>query len=233
MDCAGTGERKRGWPTCPAMTRFEINATRLPICAKPERLSASRPRLFGAVEFRSRARRAADGSCCGSRISTRRAAGRNSRPRSIRTSRWLGLSWETPVRRQSEHFAFYREAVEKLSAQGLVYPAFESRAEIARLVAQREAEGAWPRDPDGAPLYPGTAKLLPPDERRRLIERRRALRAAARHGGGLRAGRRSRPGPSMAKARMARPARSPPGPRPGATSSWRARKRRPATICRS
>jgi glutamyl-Q tRNA(Asp) synthetase len=84
---------------------------------------------------------------------------------------WLGLSWETPVRRQSEHLASYREAVEKLSAQGLVYPAFESRAEIAALVAQREAKGSWPRDPDGAPLYPGTAKSLAPDRRRRLTDR--------------------------------------------------------------
>jgi len=83
---------------------------------------------------------------------------------------WLGLSWETPVRRQSEHLALYRDAVEKLSAQGLVYPAFESRAEIARLVAQREAHGSWPRDPDGTPLYPGTAKSLAPDARKRLIE---------------------------------------------------------------
>lgn len=84
---------------------------------------------------------------------------------------WLGLSWETPVRRQSEHLTFYREAVEKLSAQGLVYPAFESRAEIAKLVAQRETQGAWPRDPDGVPLYPGTANSLAPDERRQLTER--------------------------------------------------------------
>jgi glutamyl-Q tRNA(Asp) synthetase len=84
---------------------------------------------------------------------------------------WLGISWETPVRRQSEHLARYREAVEKLSAQGLIYPGFESRAEIARLVAQREAEAPWPRDPDGAPLYPGAAKSLAPDVRSRLIER--------------------------------------------------------------
>ena len=53
---------------------------------------------------------------------------------------WLGIAWETPVRRQSEHLADYRAALEKLSAMGLVYPAFESRAEIARLVAQREAQ---------------------------------------------------------------------------------------------
>jgi glutamyl-Q tRNA(Asp) synthetase len=82
---------------------------------------------------------------------------------------WLGISWETPVRRQSEHFARYREAVEQLSAMGLVYPSFESRAEIARLVAEREASAPWPRDPDGAPLYPGAAKSLPAEERGRLI----------------------------------------------------------------
>ncbi|MBR0708197.1 tRNA glutamyl-Q(34) synthetase GluQRS [Bradyrhizobium liaoningense] len=82
---------------------------------------------------------------------------------------WLGIAWETPVRRQSEHLSDYRAALERLSALDLVYPAFESRAEIARLVAEREADGPWPRDPDGAPLYPGDAKSLPADERTRLI----------------------------------------------------------------
>jgi glutamyl-Q tRNA(Asp) synthetase len=83
---------------------------------------------------------------------------------------WLGIAWEQPVRRQSEHVAFYRDAVERLSAEGLVYPSFESRAEIARLVARREADGRWPRDPDGAPLYPGDAKSLSPAARKRLLE---------------------------------------------------------------
>jgi len=83
---------------------------------------------------------------------------------------WLGIGWETPVRRQSEHLSVYRDAVEKLAAQGLVSPGFESRAEIARLVAERDARAPWPRDPDGAPLYPGAAKLLPSDERARLLE---------------------------------------------------------------
>jgi glutamyl-Q tRNA(Asp) synthetase len=82
---------------------------------------------------------------------------------------WLGISWQTPVRRQSEHFARYREAVEQLTAQGLIYPSFESRAEIARLVAQREASAPWPRDPDGAPLYPGAAKSLSAEQRQQLI----------------------------------------------------------------
>src|ERR1700719_3566002 len=83
---------------------------------------------------------------------------------------WLGIAWQRPVRRQSEHLEEYRRALEKLEAEGLVYPSFESRAEIARLVEQREADGAWPRDPDGAPLYPGGAKRLSPDERARLLE---------------------------------------------------------------
>ncbi|MGX1103846.1 glutamyl-Q tRNA(Asp) synthetase [Bradyrhizobium elkanii] len=82
---------------------------------------------------------------------------------------WLGIAWETPVRRQSEHFAAYGAAIDRLSAQRLVYPSFESRTEIARLVAEREAGGAWPRDPDGAPLYPGLAKSLSAEARDRLI----------------------------------------------------------------
>jgi len=112
---------------------------------------------------------------------------------------WLGIAWETPVRRQSEHLSEYRDAVERLAAEGLVYPSFESRGEIATLVAQREVEAPWPRDPDGTPLYPGAAKSLPADQRARLLESgaRYALRldmAAARaragdltwleHGGG-------------------------------------------------
>jgi glutamyl-Q tRNA(Asp) synthetase len=83
---------------------------------------------------------------------------------------WLGISWESQVRRQSQHLSDFREAVEKLSDRGLIYPAFESRAEIARLVAEREAVAAWPRDPDGAPLYPGAAKSFSAPARRQSIE---------------------------------------------------------------
>jgi glutamyl-Q tRNA(Asp) synthetase len=80
---------------------------------------------------------------------------------------WLGLEWELPVRRQSEHLDNYRAALAKLDAMGLIYPTFESRAEITAMVAQREArsQGDWPRDPDGAPLYPGDAKRMPAAER--------------------------------------------------------------------
>jgi glutamyl-Q tRNA(Asp) synthetase len=82
---------------------------------------------------------------------------------------WLGITWETPVRRQSDHLADYRAALDRLAALGLLYPSFESRAEIAALVNARETGGIWPRDPDGAPLYPGAAKSLPASERERRL----------------------------------------------------------------
>jgi len=82
---------------------------------------------------------------------------------------WLGIAWEQPVRRQSEHLDDYRAALRRLAADGLVYPSFESRAEIARRVASREREAPWPRDPDGAPLYPGTARAMPAEERARRL----------------------------------------------------------------
>lgn len=84
---------------------------------------------------------------------------------------WLGLRWEMPVRRQSDHLDDYRAALAKLDAMGLVYPAFESRGEIARHVAELESKAgkAWPRDPDGSPRYPGMSRSLPPGEPQRLI----------------------------------------------------------------
>ncbi|HWP27598.1 MAG TPA: tRNA glutamyl-Q(34) synthetase GluQRS [Xanthobacteraceae bacterium] len=84
---------------------------------------------------------------------------------------WLGIEWEQPVRRQSEHLDDYRAALRRLEAEHLIYPSFESRSELARLVAEREAASSWPRDPDGVPLYPGAAKLLTADERARRMRR--------------------------------------------------------------
>lgn len=69
---------------------------------------------------------------------------------------WLGIVPADAPRRQSAHFADYAAALERLERMGLVYPCFESRAEIARKVAEHEARTGRPapRDPDGAPLYP-------------------------------------------------------------------------------
>jgi glutamyl-Q tRNA(Asp) synthetase len=104
---------------------------------------------------------------------------------------WLGIAWEEPVRRQSEHLEEYRAAIGTLSEMGLIYPSFESRSEIAALVAERDGPAGWPHDPDGAPIYPGTSKRLAPAERaRRMAQEPYSLRldmdAAAARAGTLR-----------------------------------------------
>jgi glutamyl-Q tRNA(Asp) synthetase len=78
---------------------------------------------------------------------------------------WLGLDWEMPARRQSEHLAFYGEALERLKVMGVLYPGFLSRGEVkARVEAHEAAGGVWPRDPDGAPLYPTEERTLDREE---------------------------------------------------------------------
>jgi glutamyl-Q tRNA(Asp) synthetase len=70
---------------------------------------------------------------------------------------WLGLHWEQPVRRQSDHLADYAGALDTLKQRKLVYPCFCTRADIA---AQIAGSASAPHGPDGA-LYPGICKHLP------------------------------------------------------------------------
>ena len=79
---------------------------------------------------------------------------------------WLGLEWETPVRRQSDHFDDYRAALRRLDEDRLIYPCFCTRKDILREVEQA---GQAPHGPDGV-LYPGTCRTLSPDEREALAE---------------------------------------------------------------
>ena len=81
---------------------------------------------------------------------------------------WLGLEWETPVRRQSEHFASYALALQRLYSQGLVYPSFMSRKDID--AAFRSSGGVWPRDPHGAPAYPSLEREMDPEALARRVE---------------------------------------------------------------
>ncbi len=73
---------------------------------------------------------------------------------------WLGLSWEEPVRRQSDHFDVYRRALQKLDTLGVLYPCYATRSEIRQAV---EAKPGHPSDPDGTPVYPGLYRDTPPD----------------------------------------------------------------------
>lgn len=79
---------------------------------------------------------------------------------------WLGLEWEMPVRRQSEHFEDYAAALESLGAMGLLYACDCKRSDIGRFAA---AHSDWPRDPDGAPLYPGTCREKPRRSAREVL----------------------------------------------------------------
>jgi glutamyl-Q tRNA(Asp) synthetase len=97
---------------------------------------------------------------------------------------WLGITWEEPVLRQSQHFEVYAQAAEWLEAQGLLYPCFASRTEIL------EAAKGGTLDPEGTPLYPGLHKRLAKAEIEERIgngqrfalrlDMERALAAAAR-----------------------------------------------------
>jgi glutamyl-Q tRNA(Asp) synthetase len=79
---------------------------------------------------------------------------------------WLGLGWDGPIRRQSEHFADYRAALSRLDAAGLLYPCFCTRRDIQ---AEIERAGGAPHGGPGGELgapYPGTCRRLGAVERR-------------------------------------------------------------------
>jgi glutamyl-Q tRNA(Asp) synthetase len=76
---------------------------------------------------------------------------------------WLGLDWEQPVRRQSDHPADYQGALDRLRGLGVLYPCFCSRKDIAAAVSA-------PHGPEG-PIYPGTCRALPTELARARQER--------------------------------------------------------------
>ncbi|HEX6441134.1 MAG TPA: tRNA glutamyl-Q(34) synthetase GluQRS [Stellaceae bacterium] len=84
----------------------------------------------------------------------------------IEDLRWLGLDWDGPVRRQSEHLDDYRAALARLDAQGLLYPCFCTRREIQAEIARA---GGAPQGELGAP-YPGTCRGLSAAEREARVQ---------------------------------------------------------------
>ena len=62
---------------------------------------------------------------------------------------WLGLTWPTPVRRQSEHYADYDAVLDRLGNAGLIYPCSCTRRQIANAGAVPGADGL---------VYPGTCR---------------------------------------------------------------------------
>ncbi|MFA5041008.1 MAG: tRNA glutamyl-Q(34) synthetase GluQRS [Bdellovibrionales bacterium] len=74
---------------------------------------------------------------------------------------WLGLKWEEPVRRQSEHIAEYAAALSVLRKNGLIYPCFCTRREIEE---EAQKSGVAPHAEDGTIIYPGTCRCLSDSE---------------------------------------------------------------------
>ena len=105
-------------------------------------------------------------SCCGSRISTRLAAGRNSRRRSTRI--WNGSESNGTARCGGSPSISPRIVPRSANSRRRDWSIQASKAAPTSpaSIAEREDSGVeWPRDPDGVPLYPGTAKEMPRAER--------------------------------------------------------------------
>ena len=156
----------------------------------PERLSASRPCAVGAAECRHGAR--------GGRTAAAAHRGhrRDALPAGIR-----GGDLRGPRLARHRHGNSRCGGSPSISTtiaprwrssrrMGLIYPSFESRAEIARLVAERERASAGRAIRTARRFIPATRKRLPRAERAGADRRRRALCAAPRHGGGGRTRRR-------------------------------------------
>jgi len=75
---------------------------------------------------------------------------------------WLGLTWDAPLHRQSEHLTTYRAAIDRLSARGLTYPCSCTRRDI-EAAASAPQEGVPEFGPDGR-IYPGTCRTRPMSE---------------------------------------------------------------------
>jgi glutamyl-Q tRNA(Asp) synthetase len=84
---------------------------------------------------------------------------------------WLGLEWPEPVRRQSDHFADYRAALDRLDAIDLLYPCFLSRKELNEALSAPHLSPGFGVEmgPDG-PAVTDTDRLIPEDERARRLE---------------------------------------------------------------
>jgi glutamyl-Q tRNA(Asp) synthetase len=81
---------------------------------------------------------------------------------------WLGVRWEMPVRRQSDHLADYAAALEKLRGLGVLYRCFLTRKEIAEQSASAphgEGEGV------DRIIYTGPAHPMSADEQEERLSR--------------------------------------------------------------
>jgi glutamyl-Q tRNA(Asp) synthetase len=77
---------------------------------------------------------------------------------------WLGLAWDGPVRRQSEHLADYAAVIAALDGRGLLYRCFRTRKDILDAIGdaphgpvEAARPGPHPADEEAALLAQGRA----------------------------------------------------------------------------
>lgn len=87
--------------------------------------------------------------------------------------RWLGLSWDGPVRRQSEHLQRYADGLAPLAARGLLYPCSCTRSDIRAALAA-------PQEGVVHTVYPGICRGRPMTSRQPEDALRLDLAAALR-----------------------------------------------------
>jgi len=83
---------------------------------------------------------------------------------------WLGLKWDKPVHRQSDHFENYQKALNVLHKLQVLYPCFCTRKDILAEISQ--ANRASHRTVSGSfgPIYPGTCRNISVEERQSQLE---------------------------------------------------------------
>jgi glutamyl-Q tRNA(Asp) synthetase len=87
---------------------------------------------------------------------------------------WLGIDWPTPVMHQSTRFEIYQQALDRLREMQLVYPCWATRRDIAEAIAEKAPDQDsknWPRDPDGALIYPGLYRDIDDAKRQDIMWR--------------------------------------------------------------
>ncbi|MDC0148375.1 tRNA glutamyl-Q(34) synthetase GluQRS [Alphaproteobacteria bacterium] len=83
---------------------------------------------------------------------------------------WLGIEWPQPMMLQSQRFPLYEQALARLQALGVLYPCWATRRDISKAIeAAPGGVKSWPRDPDGALVYPGLYRDIPEPQRRDLM----------------------------------------------------------------
>jgi glutamyl-Q tRNA(Asp) synthetase len=88
---------------------------------------------------------------------------------------WLGLEWENPVRRQSDHMQDYAGALDTLTTMDVLYPCFCTRKEIQAEIESAQHAPHHPTNGADGPLYPGTCRTLSVDERESHIHEGKAF----------------------------------------------------------